>query len=75
MYVWLHWISGYYTCNDTNTCCGETASDNCCSNDYPCSLGEGDCDSDEQCVLDLVCGSNNCDTNAEPSEGRGRSYT
>ena len=32
--------------------------DSCCNGQ--CNLGEGDCDSDSDCVGDLVCGSNNC---------------
>ena len=35
----------------------------CCGNDSGCSghlgLGDGDCDSDDQCAGDLVCGQNN----------------
>merc|ERR1712133_90813 len=34
----------------------------CCSADVPCGLGEGDCDSDDECSGDLVCGTNNCIT-------------
>lgn len=38
---------------------------NCCTVNKPCKLGEGDCDNDEQCEGNLVCGladdnSNNC---------------
>ena len=34
----------------------------CCTDDAnePCGLGEGDCDTDEECAGDLVCGTNNC---------------
>ena len=32
----------------------------CCSADIPCGLGEGDCDTDDECAGDLVCGTNNC---------------
>merc|ERR1711970_1695775 len=35
--------------------------DSCCSVGSPCQAGEGDCDSDDQCVGDLQCGENNCD--------------
>ena len=33
---------------------------NCCSSDYPCTLGEGDCDSDSDCAGSLSCGTDNC---------------
>ena len=33
----------------------------CCTDMFPCTLGEGDCDHDSDCVTGLVCGSNNCD--------------
>ena len=32
----------------------------CCSNTRPCKINEGDCDTDEDCEGNLVCGSNNC---------------
>merc|ERR1712038_1610548 len=32
----------------------------CCSQETPCDLGEGDCESDNDCQGDLVCGNNNC---------------
>ena len=32
----------------------------CCSSTNRCDEGEGDCDSDEDCIGNLVCGSNNC---------------
>jgi len=32
-----------------------TADMNLCTEDCPCSLGEGDCDNDDQCIGDLVC--------------------
>ena len=32
----------------------------CCSSEYPCQLGEGDCDMDFECSGGLVCGNNNC---------------
>jgi len=31
-----------------------------CSNNNPCTLGQGDCDSDDECLGTLVCGTNNC---------------
>jgi len=35
-------------------------SNDCCTKDHPCQLGGGDCDQDEECAGDLVCGTNNC---------------
>ena len=32
----------------------------CCTEDEPCLLGRGDCDTDDQCDGSLICGSNNC---------------
>ena len=32
----------------------------CCSPEFPCNEGEGDCEDDEECSEDLVCGVNNC---------------
>merc|ERR1719228_1668992 len=44
-------------------CGGRNYSDNkCCSVETPCRDGEGDCDSDEECLGSLVCGVNNCNT-------------
>ena len=33
-----------------------------CSATTPCEDKEGDCDLDEDCRGDLICGANNCDT-------------
>ena len=32
----------------------------CCTDSYPCSMGEGDCDSDSECYGNLICGTDNC---------------
>ena len=32
----------------------------CCTSANPCAIGQGDCDTDDQCYGDLKCGSNNC---------------
>ena len=40
---------------------------NCCSETNSCGVGEGDCDSDDECLGDLRCGRNNC----EPDFGWG----
>jgi len=45
--------------NEAPRCRGEE--NNCCTEDYPCEIGEGDCDYDNQCAGGLVCGYNNCD--------------
>ena len=37
----------------SKTCCTDDANE-------PCGLGEGDCDTDDECAGDLVCGTNNC---------------
>ena len=32
----------------------------CCTKQFPCSQWEGDCDNNDECKDDLVCGHNNC---------------
>jgi len=32
----------------------------CCTKENPCNEGEGDCDVDNECSDDLICGNNNC---------------
>ena len=32
----------------------------CCTNVAPCIEGEGDCENNDECQNDLVCGNNNC---------------
>ena len=39
----------------------------CCSISKPCTVGQGHCDSDSDCLGSLVCGSNNCDRRKFPS--------
>ena len=34
--------------------------EHCCSRDWPCEEGEGDCHRDHDCSGLLVCGHNNC---------------
>lgn len=36
--------------------CGPNGSQNRCTTDCPCAIGEGDCDSSTQCTSGLVCG-------------------
>ena len=67
---WLQSVTkGYYSCNVENSCCGEDVDGSCCTSDNPCNLGEGDCDTDEHCIGDLVCGTNNCDTSLGLKQG------
>ena len=45
----------------TDQPCTSTENDpNCCSENFPCDVGQGDCDFDFQCMPGLVCGTNNC---------------
>ena len=32
----------------------------CCSEDFPCGVGQGDCDMDSECEGSLRCGKYNC---------------
>ena len=32
----------------------------CCSSSHQCGVSEGDCDNDDECFGNLLCGSNNC---------------
>ena len=48
---WDSWDSG---CDLT------TSSGSCCSEDNPCDIDEGDCDSEFECMPGLTCGTNNC---------------
>ena len=36
-----------------------------CALGIPCAVNEGDCDSDEECEIELFCGSNNCPDSIE----------
>ena len=37
-----------------------TGGDSCCSEENRCGVGEGDCDSDADCLDGLLCGTGNC---------------
>merc|ERR1711892_155679 len=39
---------------------GSSSDWNFCSVSAPCSLGQGDCDSDSECANSLICGPDNC---------------
>ena len=49
------------TTTPTNGNCDSSKDDwDCCTSFDPCGVGEGDCDSDTDCIGDLICGYNNC---------------
>ena len=39
-----------------------TGGDSCCSATNRCDVGEGDCDTDADCLDGLLCGTGNCPT-------------
>ena len=41
-------------------CTGRSEDYACCTKESPCQHGGGDCDMDEECAGDLVCGDTNC---------------
>ena len=44
-----------------STTCGAALSDwSCCTDSDPCVAGDGECDSDSECVNGLICGNDNC---------------
>ena len=47
-----------------NQQCGEGApsSNNCCTPDKPCDVGMGNCNGNDDCVGNLICGDKNCGT-------------
>ena len=47
---------------DTISCTGGSRSqiEHCCDSKNPCDINQGDCDNDNHCRGDLVCGKNNC---------------
>ena len=51
-------ISGVVT--SPKNCTASNNDQSCCSPSSPCGLREGDCDHDNECAGDLVCGDNNC---------------
>merc|ERR1719483_711710 len=42
------------------TCDGHPYDRSCCTRKAPCGINQGDCDRDNQCSGNLVCGKNNC---------------
>ena len=47
-------------------CRGEN--EGCCTPETPCGEGEGDCDSDADCLLPYVCGRDNCPEEYGPGD-------
>merc|ERR1711920_544494 len=47
-------------CCEGKNCDGVNYDRECCSVEAPCAINEGDCDNDNECQYNLVCGSNNC---------------
>ena len=41
-------------------CTGEAGTSDCCTDEHPCELGGGDCDTNTNCAGELVCGNNRC---------------
>ena len=54
--LWHYWDDCCY--DPTKVIC--TGGDSCCTAEYPCGEGQGDCDSDSQCKEGLKCGTDNC---------------
>ena len=51
----------HITLVDSFTGCDWTGSQwGCCTSLNPCGVAEGDCDSDDECSDDLICGTDNC---------------
>merc|ERR1712130_438598 len=48
------------TTTTLGSCLGVSADSSCCTSSSPCELGQGDCDSDNDCAGLLVCGIDNC---------------
>ena len=47
----------------TDDCCYDPiciGGDSCCTKEFPCGVGEGDCDNDNECEEGLKCGDDNC---------------
>ena len=56
----MYITSGLYVYISVLACSGERGTGECCTRESPCKVGGGDCDKDEDCAGDLVCGKNNC---------------
>ena len=63
MFLFLNFILDF----SSKGCNAEKNSWACCSSTNQCYEVEGDCDNDNDCAGDLVCGKNNCgDTWSSP---------
>ena len=49
-------------------CSGEDSG--CCTPKKPCDVGNGNCDSDNDCIGNLKCGIDNCNYTKFPSFGK-----
>ena len=43
-------------------CSASNTDHQCCTKEEKCSIGEGDCDLDDDCQEGLICGVDNCDS-------------
>ena len=48
----------------TDRCDPSIGNMTCCTSAQPCHVGFGDCDNDDECVGNLVCGVDNYDTSS-----------
>ena len=55
-----NWHNADWDCCKEDKCNADDDDNECCSTESPCRVGEGDCDTNAECVGDLVCGTNNC---------------
>ena len=67
-------LSGCDGMGSWSSCCSNPDTWACCTSSNQCGVGEGDCDVDNDCLGDLLCGSDNCRTafggNFDVPEGR-----
>ena len=59
IYIFLLTPAAPNACTD---CTDGSGGADCCTESNPCGAGEGDCDKDSQCIGNLRCGVDNCDT-------------
>ena len=53
-------VIGIKSISENNVCDAANYDNSCCTPDKPCGAGKGDCDSDDDCIGSLVCGTDNC---------------
>ena len=60
----MHFLIGLYVFPGGNPECNSATWSShdysCCTARNPCGIGEGDCDGNDQCLGDLICGEDNC---------------